>query len=158
MASLRETAVGRCTMWSMLSPDYWNAGTSLSFGARFRPSASTRCSPATSSCTSSWYNITSKLYLVRRRDKVQRVWVFPTFRKSSPRSKLLQMQYSTIWWRTHAHGMVGLLLGSFIAQQCLMLASFSLTVLFIVRAEPRATGEVMTLSPRGPGTGRHVHN
>jgi hypothetical protein len=38
--------------------------------------------------------------------------------------------------RTHAHGMVGLLLYSFIAQQCSVLASFSFTVLFIAKAAP----------------------
>jgi hypothetical protein len=64
----------------------------------FRPPTSTRRSPATPSCTSSWYSITSKLYLVPRRDKVQRVGVLPTFRESSPSSKLLQAQQSTIWW------------------------------------------------------------
>jgi hypothetical protein len=31
-----------------------------------------------------------------------------------------------------------------------VLASFSLTVLFIAKAGPQAAGEVMTLSPRGP--------
>jgi hypothetical protein len=67
--------------------------------------------------------------------------------------------------RTHAHQSsnptcpwhVGLLLCTFIAQQCSMLASSSLTVLFIARAGPCEAGEVMTLSPRGPGTYRHVH-
>jgi hypothetical protein len=82
----------------MLGPNYWNAGTSLLFGAGFRPPMSTRCSSVTSSCTASWYIITSKLYLVPRRDKVQRVAVLPTFRESSPSSKLLQAQHSTIWW------------------------------------------------------------
>jgi hypothetical protein len=37
----------------------------------------------------------------------------------------------------------------FISQQCSVLASSSLTVLFIADAAPRAAGEVMTLSPRG---------
>jgi hypothetical protein len=54
--------------------------------------------------------------------------------------------------QTHAHGMVGTLLCSLIAQQCSMLASFSFTVLFIVGAEPWAVGEVMTMSPRDPRT------
>jgi hypothetical protein len=40
----------------------------------------------------------------------------------------------------------------FIAQQCLVLASFNFTVLFIADAAPRAVGEVMTLSPRDEGT------
>jgi hypothetical protein len=52
--------------------------------------------------------------------------------------------------RTHAHGMASQLLCGFIAQQCSVLASFSLTVLFISKAGPRAAGEMMTLSPRGP--------
>jgi hypothetical protein len=39
----------------------------------------------------------------------------------------------------------------FIAQQCLVLASSSLTVLFIADTAPRAAGEVMTLSPCGNG-------
>jgi hypothetical protein len=69
--------------------------------------------------------------------------VLPTFRESSPSSKLLQA-------RTHAHGMVGFLLRGFIAQQCLVLASFRLMVLFIAKAGPWAADEVMTLSPRGP--------
>jgi hypothetical protein len=82
----------------MLGPDHWNAGTSLLFRVGFRPPMSTRCSLTTSSCTSSWYNITSKLYLVPHRGKVQRVGVLPTFCESSPSSKLLQVQHSTIWW------------------------------------------------------------
>jgi hypothetical protein len=82
----------------MLGPDYWNAGMSFLFGTGFPPPTSTRCSPVTSNCTSSWYSITSKLYLVPRRDKVQRVGVLPTFCESSPSSKLLQAQQSTIWW------------------------------------------------------------
>jgi hypothetical protein len=39
----------------------------------------------------------------------------------------------------------------FIAQQCSVLASSTLTVLFIADAAPRAAGEVMTLSPHGNG-------
>jgi hypothetical protein len=82
----------------MLGPDYWNVGTSLLFGARFQALVSTRCSPTTSCCTSSWYNITSKLYLVPRKGRVHRMGVLPTFRESYPSSKLLQAQDSTIWW------------------------------------------------------------
>jgi hypothetical protein len=89
---------------------------------------------------------------------VRRVGVFPTFRENSPSSKLLQTQHSTICGRTHAHGMVGLLLYSFIAQQCSVLAFFNLTVLFIARVKPWVVGEVMTLSPRGPGTCIHVYD
>jgi hypothetical protein len=130
----------------MLGPNYWNAGTSLLFGAGFRPPVSTRCSLVTSSCT----NITSKLYLVPRRDKVQRVGVLPTFRESSPSSKLLQFCILRSGGQTNAHGMASQLPCGFIAQQCLVLASFSLTVLFIAKAGPWAAGEVMTLPPRGP--------
>jgi hypothetical protein len=41
---------------------------------------------------------------------------------------------------------------SFIAQQCSVLASSNLTVLFIADAAPRAAGEVMTLSPHDEET------
>jgi hypothetical protein len=54
--------------------------------------------------------------------------------------------------------MVGTLLCNFIDQQCLVLASFSFKVLFIANAVPRAAGEVMTLSPRDPGTCSYVHD
>jgi hypothetical protein len=54
--------------------------------------------------------------------------------------------------------MVETLLYSFIAQQCLVLASFNFTMLFIAGAKPWAVGEVITLSPCGPGTCRHVHD
>jgi hypothetical protein len=37
MAALWETAIRRRTWQGMLGPDYWNAGTSLLFGAGFRP-------------------------------------------------------------------------------------------------------------------------
>jgi hypothetical protein len=84
--------------------------------------------------------------------------VLPTFRKNSPSTKLLQEQDPTIWWTNTCPCMVGLLLYSFIAQQGSMLASFSFMVLFIVGAKLWAVGEVMTLSPHGPGTYRHVLN
>jgi hypothetical protein len=105
-------------------PRLLECSTSLLFGAGSQPPMSTRCSLATPSCTSSWYNITSKLYLVPHRVTVQRVGVLPTFRESSPSSKLLQTQQSTIWWTNNALGMAGILLCSFIAQQCSVLASF----------------------------------
>jgi hypothetical protein len=70
---------------------------SLLSGVGFRPLTSTRCSPVTPSFTSSWYSIT-KLYLVPRGDTVQGVGVLPTFHESSPSSKLLPTQQSTIWW------------------------------------------------------------
>jgi hypothetical protein len=53
--------------------------------------------------------------------------------------------------RSHAHGMASQLPCGFIAQQSSVLASFSLTVLFIAKVGPRAAGELMTLSPRGNG-------
>jgi hypothetical protein len=40
----------------------------------------------------------------------------------------------------------------FIPPKCLVLASFSFTLLFIADAAPRAVGELMTLSPRDEGT------
>jgi hypothetical protein len=54
--------------------------------------------------------------------------------------------------------MVETLLYSFIAQQGSVLSFFSFTVLFIAGAKPWAVGEVMTLSPHGPGTCKHVHD
>jgi hypothetical protein len=81
----------------MLGPDYWNAVTSLLFSVGFQALVSTRCPPATS-CYSSSSNITSKLYLIPRRRRAQRVEVLPTFRENSPNSKLLQKQDRTIWW------------------------------------------------------------
>jgi hypothetical protein len=58
----------------------------------------------------------------------------------------------------HAHGMVETLLYGFISQQGSVLAPFSLMVLFIAGAKPWEVGEVMTLSPHGPGTCTHVHD
>jgi hypothetical protein len=52
--------------------------------------------------------------------------------------------------RTHAHGMASKLPCGFIAQQCLVLASFNIMVVFIAEARPRVGGWVMTLSPHGP--------
>jgi hypothetical protein len=82
----------------MLGPDYWNAGTTLLFSAGLQAPMSTQCSPKRSCCTPSWYSITSELYLIPRRGRAQRMGVLPTFRESSPSSKLLQAQDSTIWW------------------------------------------------------------
>jgi hypothetical protein len=96
MAALWEIAVGHRTQQGTLNLDYWNAGMSLLFVAGFQPLTSTRYSPMMPSCTSSWYNITSKLYLVPHRVTIQRMGVMPTFRESSPSSKLLQAQQSTI--------------------------------------------------------------
>jgi hypothetical protein len=47
--------------------------------------------------------------------------------------------------------MASQLLYGFIAQQCLVLASFCLTVLFIADVAPQAAGEIMTLLPRDNG-------
>jgi hypothetical protein len=49
----------------------------------------------------------------------------------------------------HAHGMALKLSCGFIAQQCSVLASFSITMLLIAKARPQVVGKVMTLSPRG---------
>jgi hypothetical protein len=70
----------------------------LLFGVGCQPPTSTRCSPATYNCTSSLYNITSKLSLIHCRDTIQRVGVMPTLRESSPSSKLLETQHSSISW------------------------------------------------------------
>jgi hypothetical protein len=53
--------------------------------------------------------------------------------------------------RSHAHGTASQLLCGFIAQQCSVLAYFSLTSLFIADAMPQVAGEVMTLLPRDNG-------
>jgi hypothetical protein len=142
----------------MLGPDYWNAGTSLLFGVGFQASVSTRCSPTMSYCTSSctasppnstWYHAEAGYREWESCLHFARVFLAPSFYKHKP----LQSG-----GRRHAHGMVGSLLCSLIAQQRSVLVSFSFTVLFIAGAEPWAVDEVMTLSQRDPGTCRHVHN
>jgi hypothetical protein len=60
--------------------------------------------------------------------------------------------------RTHAHGMAGLLLCSPMAQWRSKLAPLVPKELFIVKAAPRAAGEVMTLSPHDTGTCKPVHD
>jgi hypothetical protein len=65
--------------------------------------------------------------------------MLPALRENSPSSKFLQVQESTIWSTSTCPW--GLLLCSLIAQQCLVLATFSVTVLFIAKAAPRAAGE-----------------
>jgi hypothetical protein len=85
----------------MRCPGLWSADTSLLFNTGRQRLSSTRCSPATSSCTSSWYNITSNLQSGGRthaHGTVQILGVLPTFRKSSPSFKLLTTYQSTIWW------------------------------------------------------------
>jgi hypothetical protein len=81
----------------MLGPDCWNAGTSLIFGAGLQAPVSTRCS-ATSCYSPNSNSITSKLYLIPHRGRAQKMGLLPTFRESSPSSKPLQAQDSTIWW------------------------------------------------------------
>jgi hypothetical protein len=150
MASLREIAIGHHTSQGTFGPDYWNADTSLLFGAGFQPPTSTRCSPVTPNYTragktsppnSTWYHTEIRykewgccLYFAR-------VLLAPSFYKHN------NLESSG---RTHAHGMARLLPCGFIAQQFSVLASFSLTVLFIAKARPRVGGKVMTLSPCGP--------
>jgi hypothetical protein len=124
MAALRKIAVERRVKQGMLGPNYWNTCTSLLFGAGFRCPTSTRCSPATSSCTSSWYTITSKLYLVPRRGKVQRVGLCLHFARVLLAPSFYKHNNLCSGGQTHAHGMVGILLCGFIAQQCSEFASF----------------------------------
>jgi hypothetical protein len=119
----------------MFGPNYWNGDTSLLFSVGFHVPVSNRCSPVTSSYSSSSNSITSKLYLIPLRGRAQRMEMLPALRESSPSSKFLQVQDSTIWWTNNAHGMVGLLFCSLIAQQCSVLATFSFTVLFIAGAK-----------------------
>jgi hypothetical protein len=78
--------------------------------------------------------------------------MLPALRESSPSSKLLQMQDSTIWWTNtcplrdrnatlwlHSSTMLG---------ACLLQSQ---KVMFIAKAAPWAADEVMTLSPRDTG-------
>jgi hypothetical protein len=142
----------------MLGPDYWNAVTSLLFGMGFQALVTTRCSPATSCYSPNSNNITSKLYLVTRRGRAQRMGVLPTLRKSSPSSKFLQTQDSTIWWTNTCPWHGGNTILQLHSSKCSVLASFSFKVLFIAGAEPWAARGVMTLSPRDLGTCRHAHD
>jgi hypothetical protein len=72
--------------------------------------------------------------------------MLPTLHENFPSSKHLRSG-----GRLHAHGTASQLLCGFIAQQCSMLASFSLTGLFIDDAAPQTAGKVMTLLPRDNG-------
>jgi hypothetical protein len=149
MAALREIAALRRTSQGLLSAGLWDADTSLLFDAGRKASTSISCSPRTCSYTSSLYSITSKLSLVPYRGTVQRVGCCLHFARvllapSFYKHNLLQSD-----GRTHALGMTPILPCGFIAQQCLVLASLRLTVLFIAKTGPRAVGEVMTLSPCG---------
>jgi hypothetical protein len=86
-----------CNLWHA-RPRLLECRYKLALRHGIRTLVSTRCSQVMSCCTSSWYNITSKLYLVPHRGWVRRVGVLPTFCESSPSSKPLQTQHSTIWW------------------------------------------------------------
>jgi hypothetical protein len=142
----------------MLGPNYWNGDTRFLFSVGFQVPMSNRCSPATSFYSPSSNNVTFKLYLIPRSGRAQRMEMLPALRESSPSSKFLLVQDSTIGGRTHAHGMVGSLPCSFIAKQCSVPASFNFMMLFIAKAAPRAADEVMTLSPRDTGTCSHLHD
>jgi hypothetical protein len=61
----------------------------------------------------------------------------PPQRLRSFGSKLLQICILCSGGRLHAHDMVGILLYDFIAQQCSVLASYSLMMLFIARDKTR---------------------
>jgi hypothetical protein len=135
------------------SSNYWNGDTSLLFGVENQALLSSRCSPETSCYSFSSNSITSKLYLIPRRGWAQRMEMLPTFRESSPSSKHLQVQNPIIWWTNTCPwhgGNVTLQLHSSIVFRCLPPSIAK--VLFIAKAAPRATSEVMTLSPRDTGT------
>jgi hypothetical protein len=137
----------------MLGSNYWNGNTILLFGVEIQALVSTRCSPATFCYSPISNSSTSKLYLIPRRGRAQRMEMLPTLRKSSPSSKLLQAQDSAIWWTNTCPwhgGDATLQLNSSNNARCLPLSASK--VLFIAKAAPRAAGEVMTLSPRDTGT------
>jgi hypothetical protein len=64
----------------------------------FQVPVSNRCSPVMSCYSPSSNSITSKLYLIPRRGRAQRMEMLPALRESSPSTKFLQVQDSTIWW------------------------------------------------------------
>jgi hypothetical protein len=82
----------------LIVSNYGNGDMSLLFSVEIQALVSSRCSPDTSSNTSSLNNITSKLYLVPRRGWAQRMEMLPALRENSPSSKHLQGQSSAIWW------------------------------------------------------------
>jgi hypothetical protein len=126
---------------------------SLLFGVENQSLLSSRCSPEMFYYSSSSNSITSKLYLVPRRGWAQRMKMLPTFRESSPSSKHLQEQSSTIWWTNTCpwHGGNSTLwLHSSIALRASPLQPQK--VLFIVKVVLQVASEVMTLSPREFGT------
>jgi hypothetical protein len=82
----------------MLGPNYWNGDTRLLFSVGFQVPVSNRCSPVMTCYIPISNNITSKLYLIPRRGRAQRMEMLPALRESPPSSKFLQIQDSTIWW------------------------------------------------------------
>jgi hypothetical protein len=125
----------------------------LLFGIENQALASSRCSPEMSCYRSSSNNITSKLYLVPHRGWAQRMEMLPIFRESSPSSKHLQEQSSTIWWTNTCPwrgGNTTLRFHSSTELRACLLQTQS--VLFIAKAAPRSAGDVMTLLPRDIGT------
>jgi hypothetical protein len=137
----------------MLGSNYWNGDTSLLFSVEIQALVSSRCSPETPCYSPSSNSSTSKFYLVPRRGWAKRMEMLPTLRESSPSSKHLQVQNSTIWWTNTCPwhgGNATLRLHSSIVFWCMPPSVTK--VLFIAKATPRAAGEVMTLSPRDIGT------
>jgi hypothetical protein len=125
----------------------------LLFGIENQTLVSSWCSPETSCYSSSSNSVTSKLYLVSRRDRACRVKVLLPFCENSPSSKHLQEQSFTIWWTNTCPwhgGNATLRLHSSIVFRSL--PPLVTKALFIVEAAPRAAGEVMTLLPHDFGT------
>jgi hypothetical protein len=137
----------------MLGSNYSNGDTSLLFGVENQALVSSRCSPETSCYSSSSNSSTSKLCLILHRGWAQRMEMLPTLRENSPSSKHLQEQGSTIWWTNtcpwHGENITLRLLSSTALGACYPQVQ---SVLFIAEAVPRATSEVMILSPRDNGT------
>jgi hypothetical protein len=82
----------------MLGSNYWNGDTRLLFGIEIQALVSSRCSPETSCYSPSSGSITSKLYLIPRKGRAQKMEMLPSLHESSPSSKLLQVQDFIIWW------------------------------------------------------------
>jgi hypothetical protein len=142
----------------MLGSNYWNGDTSLLFGAEHQAPVSSRCSPKSPDIAparpaappnSAWYHAEAGLRGGRC------CLHFARILQASSIYKNTTLHSSG---RSHAYGMASQLPYGFIAQQCSVLAPFSLTVLFIANAAPQAAGEVMTLSPRDTGTYKPVHH
>jgi hypothetical protein len=135
----------------MLGSNYWNGDTSLLFGAEHQAPVSPRCSPKRPDIAparpgappnSAWYHAEAGLRGWRCCLHFTRILLDSSIYKNTALHS---------GGRSCAHGMASQLPCGFIAQQCSVLASFSLTVLFIADATPWAADEVMTLSPHGNG-------